>query len=53
MAWWQATSHLRNAKGFNRDWAEWIAKYGETATPAQVLQAAAKIAATYGIPFWW
>jgi RHS repeat-associated protein len=53
MTWWKSTEHLKNARAFSTDWADWIAQYGQSATYAEVMDAGAKIASKYGIPFWY
>jgi RHS repeat-associated protein len=43
MDWWESHSHLSKAAEFNREWAEWIREYGQTATREQVLEAMEQI----------
>jgi RHS repeat-associated protein len=48
LAWWQATDHLSNARGYNRHWEQWFARH-PNASPGSVVEFGRKLARFYGV----
>ena len=48
-AWWNSTSHLRNAWGYNAQWKQWIG-YNPNAQYIDVLNYGRQIMQQYGLP---
>ena len=47
-AWWEATSHLKNAYQYNSVWGEWLAQHTD-ATLEQTMEYARTLAVQFGI----